>query len=211
MKQTAALGSTPSINRSKRRKTPLIVAAGAAIALGAGFTVPASATPVDPPLLVNGGFEEGDFTGWTLDDPSGFTVVSCPGPGSDVAEGFCAAALGAEGTEGTLTQSFATTPGTTYALSFAFKWDGGTPALFTALVDGHPLFSRVDPPAISDFRFARTFFTATAATTTLAFEFRDDPGFMGLDAVAVTIPEPMSAALVGLGLAGLALTRRRTS
>jgi hypothetical protein len=178
----------------------------AGVALGLAVAAPARADTIGN-LLVNGGFEELDFTGWNLDDPSGFSLVQCA-PGTQVAEGFCAAFLGTAGQDGTLSQSFATQPGQNYHLSFAFLWDG-TPLSFTASINDIPLFMRVDPPALADFRTAHRFFRAAGPTTTLSFTFRDDPGFIGLDAVAVTVPEPGSAALIGLALAGLALARTR--
>ena len=155
----------------------------------------------------NGSFETGDFTGWTQTGDSSFNGVTCPGgaPG-----GSCFAFFGPVGTNGGISQTIATTPGASYIVDFWFQPDGGTPSSFSASFGGTTL-SLTNPPAspFTEYSFGAT---ATAASTTLAFDFRDDPGFLNLDLVSVN-QTPLPAALPlfagGLGVMGLLARRRK--
>ena len=207
MEKTARSGLSASTSGFESRAARFLVTTAVAFGLATGFAVPAGAVNI----LVNGGFETGDLTGWTELLNSGFVGVQCPGPGSAVTGGNCSAFLGPVGSDGGLAQSFATTVGTQYFFSFRFLWDGGTPSDFTAFVNSNPVFNRVNPPAIGTFGTGTAAFVATGALSSIAFTFRDDPGFIFLDNVSVSVPEPGSAALLGLGLAGLAFVRRRRS
>jgi hypothetical protein len=166
-----------------------------------------SAGAAQATLIVNGGFETGNFTGWTLSGNTGFTGVECPGPGS-VPEGSCDAFLGPVGSNGTLSQVVNTQVGADYHISFAFESDGGTPSDFSASFGGVLLTSLLNPAA-TPYTQLNFFAAATATTTTLTFNFRDDPGFLHLDNLNVSVPEPSTLALFGAGLAGLAALRRR--
>jgi len=168
----------------------------------------AGAMPASANIVVNGGFETGDLTGWTQSGNTGFMGVQCPGAGL-VPEGNCDLFAGPVGSDGTLSQNLATQIGQVYSISFDFVSDGFTPSDFSASFGGTLLTSLTNPVAgTSELTF---FETATSTTTTLAFNFRDDPGFLGLDDVQVNafVPEPLTLSLFGAGLVGAAALRRR--
>jgi transposase-like protein len=65
-------------------------------------------------MVINGGFETGDFTGWALSGNTDYTGVT-----TGIAHsGEYAAYFGPDGSLGYLSQSLATTVGTRYELSF---------------------------------------------------------------------------------------------
>ena len=176
-------------------------------AIGLAMAVPAQALPLN--LVVNGGFETGDFTGWTQVGNTGFSGVQCPGPSATVAEGNCSAFFGPIGSSGGIAQSISGLHvGQLYLLTFAFLPDGGSPSSFSVLFGGTTLLSLTNPAAspYHTFSFA---LLATAASETLQFNFRDDPGFLLLDAVRLSVPEPASVGLLGIALIAMFMGLRR--
>ena len=172
-------------------------------------SVPALA---DTNLLTNGGFEDGNFTGWTT--TGGFVEVQ-PNPtgGYSSHSGNYFAFLGSVSGDGTLTQSFTDTAGESLTFSFFLASNGTTPNDVNAYIDGVNVYSQTNIPA-QDYTEYSFNFTGTG-TDSIKIGVRDDPSFLALDDVSVSpattpaVPEPSSLALLGTGVLGAAAAARR--
>jgi parallel beta-helix repeat protein len=161
-------------------------------AASAAFSVPvnvAGAGSPPPPsnLVVNGGFETGDFTGWTLSGN-----ITYPGVGSEIfitrnaQSGRDAAALGSIGSDGTISQNIQTTAGQQYTVQFWLANESGGPMNdLTAKWNGQTLLALVNAPAQGYTQYTFNV-VGTAGTSVLEFDARQDPSQWDLDSISVT-------------------------
>jgi hypothetical protein len=129
-----------------------------------------SAGGVRADLVVNGGFETGDFTGWTTTGDYTFNGVASSGYAFGAQSGTYFAFLGNFSPDDTLSQTLATTAGQTYQLSFYLAGDGATPNDFSATVGNTTVFSQTNIP-YQDYQQFTSTFTATSSSTSLSFAF----------------------------------------
>ena len=154
-------------------------------------------------LVTNGDFETGDFTGWTVTGTN-INVLHGPGPDTTFGAFFGANVSGFS----TISQTFATTPGAFYNLTFFYQVTNlGTPfpannafdVLWNGASIGGGLFpqTNVSPGSITP-NFIEQ---ATGTSTTLTFEGFNQQSVDFLDNVSVTVPDTGST----FGLLALAL------
>jgi MYXO-CTERM domain-containing protein len=160
-------------------------------------------------LVLNGGFETGDFTAWTTRYTSLYTGVDNLTSHS----GTYAAFLGEPSApSGTISQTLATTAGETYDVSFWLQNEMdvsgmATPNSFVFRWNGVDILTLTDVVAFAYTKFEYSL-EATGASTALQFAFTQAPAYWDLDGVSV-IPEPSSWALAGLAVGLAAVQRRR--
>lgn len=133
-------------------------------------------------LVQNPGFEAGNFSPWTQSGNSGSTTVGNSNPRT----GSYAGNIGPVGSLGFVSQTFSTTPGTTYIVRFFLaNPGGGTGTEYKVLFNGVTLTDQVNSATFGYTEFVY-YVVATASTATLQFGFRHDPGFFYLDDVFVS-------------------------
>ena len=132
-------------------------------------------------LIVNGGFETGDFSGWDHFGNTSYDSVNTLLPHS----GSYAAQVGPVGTLGYLAQTVPTTPGQAYTLTFwlAHPYASSTPNEFQVTIGGNVVYDQTDLP-YSDYTEYTFAYTATSTATTVQFGYREDPAYFFLDDVS---------------------------
>jgi hypothetical protein len=196
-----------------------------AAALLVALCIVAFATPsFAANLVVNGGFETQDLSGWTTTDPndifvraySWFPGAGCPLPSMPTGVDFGQAiAMGGPYDLESLSQNLPTTPGATYNLSFWLGNIVGDPSFPSEFVLkwGNTILADSTTTTSFDMTYFAYDVTASSSTTTLTFAFLNPSWCYYLDNVDVeqtesTVPLPPALWLLGPGLAGLAFMRR---
>ena len=135
-------------------------------------------------IVQNGGFETGDFTGWTESGDSSSTLITTNA--SYVHSGYYSAELGPPSTPGDLSQNLATYPGQTYLLSFWLRNPtGGTPNKFQALWNNTLVVAQTNLTSTAWNNF-QILVAATGTVTPLQFGIIDQPDYLALDDISVT-------------------------
>ena len=177
-------------------------------AIGAlSFAYPAKAN-----LITNGGFETGDFSGWTVsginNDVIGTDRFTSPHSGNFQAIfGFA---------DNSISQNVTTTPGSSYVINFwlaANVREGGSPSVSVNWGDSNIFSDSLTSPfGYTEYTFA---VNALSRATRLQFQFSSIFGnVFYLDDISVTPPAGVpdkgsTVSLLGFALLGLAALRRK--
>ena len=150
-------------------------------------------------IVLNGGFETGDFTDWTVDANTTYTFVdngNASQTGIPPHSGSYLAALGQDGSLGYISQSLSTISGQSYLLSLwlyppVIRHGNNTPNQFVVLWNGTTQYNAANLPELGAWTNLQFIVTATGLQTVLEIGGRDDPSWLGLDDVnAWPIPSP---------------------
>ena len=196
---------------------------------GVVLSLALAAGPARANLVTNGGFETGDFTGWTLTGSGGGVAIDNTEPHSGTYDAAFALANG--GTTATLSQSIATAAGQSYSLSF-WLFDQANPygtdtmtVTFGGFTDA-VLWSGLSTNSYANVQLTVPGSDITGSSTSLGFQASIDPnpsgvpgsggvgGPFNLDDIVLTAnsaaaPEPPAAWLLAVGVAALGLAARR--
>ena len=164
----------------------------------------ATSSTVRAELVVNGGFETGDFTGWTA-DPYWSVVTWYPHSGT-----YQATTQNWAPDWQYLSQSFTTTTGQSYTVGFWLSSADDIPANeFVARWDGVTKIDLLDL-AYSDYTYYSYTAIATGTSTTIDFGYIYNAQWFDLDNVSMNpVPIPGAIWLLGSGLIGLVGLKRK--
>jgi len=179
-------------------------------------------------IVLNCGFETGDFTDWTVNESANVawgvhpSSIDNSGPGPNSGTYFAstgctgAQCIGSDSLSTTnyLYQNLTTVAGDTYSVTFYFASGGEPGQELLATFGGTTLFDLVNLPGNAETGYTAytTTVVASATTSLLEFQGRQDPAYNALDDISVDLvtgtPEPSSVAMLGCGLLGLVVLKR---
>lgn len=159
--------------------------------MGAAIALALATSSAQANLVVNGGFETGDFTGWTQVENTGFAGVN----DAFVHSGTRGAYFGPASLGG-IQQDLATTAGATY--SFDFWLENTDLGQYQVYWNGNEVVGEVNPGDFS-YRHQKYTVTASGTSTSIEFLFKNDNNYFGLDDVSVTAVPESSTWLAGAG------------
>lgn len=198
-----------------------------AVAPVSAGVIPACDTPGNGNLVLNCGFETGDFTSWSLVEILASSAVESNNPDNGSYDAY----FGEPDTDATLSQTVnGNGTDTLYSLVFALAGDGSTPNDFTVLWNGTDVGPGIVnlSPSFPYIAFSGIL-SGNSGANTLTFQSRQNPTFWYLDDVTLVpltsgtpqditsadlptgTPEPATAGLllIGLGLLFPAVRRRK--
>ena len=158
-------------------------------------------------LIMNGGFETGDFTDWTLSGSSSDAAVVTSGNYTPLSGSYYADLKTPGNAAGYLEQSYSDVANQTYNITFWYNSSDSNNNALTVLYDGLPIFSDKNFKTSGWTEFTTTVVGSGGVNAdNLQFSFKDTGGHsIGLDVISVAagVPEPSTWAMLGLGFTAL--------